>query len=121
MTGDREIARSKFPLSRPHALPTSRNFHSAYAEQAALRLMEPLEASAGDADQLADLHAGFEIARHDVRLHHHRHVLFERHVGQFESRRPALAADDRLEIAAAETVHQIVANGEAVFLDDAGG
>jgi len=44
----------------------------------------------------------------------------QRHVGQ-RARRAALRADDGLEVAAAEAVHQVVAHREAALLDDACG
>src|SRR3954447_10742470 len=89
-------------------------------KKAAWRVMQPLVASARHTNQLADLHAGGLVARDDVRLHHDRHVLFQRHLRQ----RPgwaALGADDGREVAAAEAVHQVIADGEAALLNDARG
>src|SRR5438105_14904227 len=102
------------PTMRTGIMPAS------YPEETPRGRVQPLEAIARHADQLADLHAGRLIAADDVRLHDDRHVLLQRHVGQ-RARRAALRADDGREVAAAEAVHQVVARREAAILDDAGG
>src|SRR5687768_1158314 len=80
--------------------------------------MKTFESCTGDAHKLTHLNAGPVVARHHVWLDHHRHILFKRHLRQ-RTRGPALAADDRRKVAAAEAVHQVVVDREAAILDHA--
>ena len=76
-----------------------------------------LEAGTCDPHHFACLHASSLVTGDDVWLNHHAHVFTERDL-RLVSRRAALRADNRLEVASAVTMHNVIAGGEAVCLDD---
>jgi hypothetical protein len=78
-----------------------------------------LEASTCNPHHFACLHASSLVTSDDVGLNHHAHVLKQRDF-RLVSCGAALRADNRLEVATAVTVHNVIAGGEAVCLDDRG-
>ena len=86
--------------------------------EAARDRMQPLDAALRNHHHLAGLHTGLVVARDDVRLDDHRLPGAERLL-RHRPGRPALAAKDRRQIAAAIAVQQIVDDGEAGVLDHA--
>src|SRR6267143_2338917 len=96
-------------LKSPFALPDP--------EQPSLRPMQALETRFGDEHELADLHSGFLIGRDHVRLHDAGHSRLQRHLRK-RSRRAAFRSEHGREVAAAESVHEVIVYGEARVLDN---
>src|SRR6476660_1862971 len=93
---------------RSHSLPGPK--------EAARHVVKRLEAGACDSYHFACLYASSLVTGDDVGLNHHAHVLTQRDF-RLVSCGAALRADNRLEIAAAITVHNIIAGRKAVCLD----
>src|SRR6185369_15701557 len=82
--------------------------------------VQALDAFRRNDHELAHLHAGLAVARNDVRLHHDGLPGTER-LGWHRSSGAAFGAENRLQVAGAIAVQQIVDDGEAGRFDDAGG
>ena len=78
--------------------------------------MHALDATLGDQQQLAHLHARFAVARNDVRLHDHG-LAGPKRLLRNRTRRAACGTEDRRQVAATVAVQQIVDNGEAGLFD----
>jgi len=80
--------------------------------------VQPLRAFIGHLEQFPGLDAGAAVAGDDVGLHDQGHAGRQGEVGL--GGRPARRRHHRREIAAPETVHQVVGSGEACLLDEGG-
>src|SRR5919109_1921734 len=119
LSGRKTSARRTTPSSI--SIPTSQSIRtSGDPEQAALVVVQTLDAVRCHRDQLAGLDARALVGRHDVRLDHDRHALLEREVGDLLER-PGLVSEHRRQVAADETVNEVVPGGEAGVPDDGGG
>ena len=81
--------------------------------------MQPLDPGFPDHQHLAGLHARLAVGRHHVGLHDH-HLTGAERLRRHRAGGPVGAAEHRRQIAAAIAVQQIVDDGEAGLLDDAG-
>jgi hypothetical protein len=86
-------------------------------EESTRHVVKRLEARTCDPHHFACLHASSLVTGDDVRLNHHAHVLTQRDF-RLVSRGAALGADNRLEVASAITMHNVIAGCKAVCLDD---
>jgi hypothetical protein len=74
------------------------------SEQIMRSTMQGFASGVGDTHQLAELDAGLFIARDDVRLHHHAHVLLQRECRGMAGGAASRSEDGR-EVPAAIAVH----------------